>query len=241
MIKIPKEKVPARRVNPKTMIIFGKPKNGKTTVLTMLDDCLIIDLERGTETYDALAVQVNNIVDLFEVLRQIEEAERPYRFIALDTITKLEDEIIMPYAIKLYKNTPMGANYTGDDLRKLPNGAGYLYIREAMKDVVNRFSQVCDTLILVGHCNEKQIEKEGKEMYEMELDLSGKFKRILSANVDTIGFLYRKDNVTYLNFNGGGDAIIESRIPHLANKEFVLMEKHPDKGEFVHNWSEIFK
>jgi len=75
-------------------------------------------------------------------------------------------------------------------------------------------------------------------MFELEMDLSGKLKRVMAAKADAIGYLYRKDNQTFLNFNGGGDTIIEARSPHLTNKEFLLVEKS-EKG-FTNNWSQIF-
>ena len=59
---------------------------------------------------------------------------------------------------------------------------------------------MCETLILTAHCLEKQIDKEGKEMFELEMDLSGKLKRVMAAKADAIGYLYRKDNQTFLNF-----------------------------------------
>ena len=47
MIVLPKEKVKAKVENPRFLIIFGKPKAGKTTLASKLDNNLIIDLERG--------------------------------------------------------------------------------------------------------------------------------------------------------------------------------------------------
>ena len=64
MSKLPKKKVKASRKSPKNMIIYGAPKIGKTTVLSQLDDCLIIDLEQGSDMLDALKVQVNSLKEL---------------------------------------------------------------------------------------------------------------------------------------------------------------------------------
>lgn len=75
-------------------------------------------------------------------------------------------------------------------------------------------------------------------MFELEMDLSGKLKRTIAAKADAIGYLYRKENKTIINFNGGGDAIIEARSEHLSNKEFVLVEKTADG--FVNYWDKIF-
>jgi len=123
-IVLPRERTGIVRSAPKFMILFGKPKNGKTTALSMLDDCLIVDMEEGSDFVDGVKIKITNISDLFNLATKIEEAGKPYRYIALDTATALEDNIIMPYAIRLYTKTPMGAGFKGDDLRKLPNGAG---------------------------------------------------------------------------------------------------------------------
>ena len=58
-MELPKTKVKASRKSPKNMIIYGPPKIGKTTVLSQLDDCLIIDLEDGSDMVDALKVKAN--------------------------------------------------------------------------------------------------------------------------------------------------------------------------------------
>jgi hypothetical protein len=134
----------------------------------------------------------------------------------------------------------LGKDFKGGDMRQLPMGQGYGHLRNAFSYILDTFTPLCDCLILLAHCNEKQINKDGKEMFEMELDLAGKLRRTISAKADAIGFLYRKDNKTIVNFNGGGDAIIEARSPHLANKEFVLAEKDLKTGQFINNWNQIF-
>jgi stage III sporulation protein SpoIIIAA len=40
---LPTVKVPAVCLSPKSLIIFSKPKVGKTTLLSQLNNCLIID------------------------------------------------------------------------------------------------------------------------------------------------------------------------------------------------------
>ena len=63
-MELPKEKVKASRKSPKNMIIYGAPKIGKTTVLSQLDNCLIIDLEDGSDMLDALKVKAHSLKDL---------------------------------------------------------------------------------------------------------------------------------------------------------------------------------
>ena len=58
------------------------------------------------------------------------------------------------------------------DVRQLPSGAGYLYLRNALKEMVNMFKPLCDTLILVCHVKDKQIKKNDEETTEMSVDLA---------------------------------------------------------------------
>lgn len=115
----------------------------------------------------------------------------------------------------------------------------YLYLREAFLQVVEGFKPLAGKcLILSGHVADKMVNKNGEEVSEMTLDLTGKLGRIVYSRADAVGFLYREKNKCILNFNGGGDAIVEARPEHLAGKTFTLTEK-TDKG-IISNWDQIF-
>ena len=115
----------------------------------------------------------------------------------------------------------------------------YLYIREAYKSVISQFQQRCERLILIGHTKDKTISDGKNDLTENALDLSGKLERIMGAKADALGYLYRKGNQCIINFNGGGDSIIESRCSHLAGKEIVISEKNED-GSITTFWDRIF-
>jgi len=57
-MELPKKIVKSTSKNPRTMIIYSQPKMGKTTALAQLDDCLILDIENGSEYVDALKINV---------------------------------------------------------------------------------------------------------------------------------------------------------------------------------------
>jgi hypothetical protein len=123
-IVLPTTKVKAQRVNPKRLVIYSKPKTGKTTCYAGLENNLILDLENGTDFLEALKIPINNLQELLDAGKAIREANKPYTYITIDTVTALE-EMIQPLAIKIYRGTPMGKNYDGDNITTLPNGAGY--------------------------------------------------------------------------------------------------------------------
>ena len=230
-MELPKKKIKASRKSPKNMIIYGAPKIGKTTILSQLDDCLIIDLEQGSDMLDALKVQVNSLAELGKLGKSIYEAGKPYKYVAIDTISKLE-EWCEDEGKKIYLKTPMGANFEtknpGMSILSLPNGAGYLYLRMAYKKWMDKLNTLADHVILVGHLKDKMLEKKGKEVAVKDLDLTGKIKQITCANADAVGYIYREDDVTMVSFDSLGDVVAGSRCDHLKGKTMPM------------EWSKIF-
>jgi len=231
MSKLPKKKVKASRKSPKNMIIYGAPKIGKTTVLSQLDDCLIIDLEQGSDMLDALKVQVNSLKELGEIGKEIYQEGKPYKYVAIDTISKLE-EWCEEEGKQIYLKTPMGKNFEqknpGMSILSLPNGAGYLYLRMAYKKWIDKLNTLADHVILVGHLKDKMLEKKGKEVAVKDLDLTGKIKQITCANADAVGYIYRDDEQTMVSFDSLGDVTAGSRCEHLKGKAMPM------------EWSNIF-
>lgn len=235
-ITLPTEKIPAKTQDPKRLIIFSKPKRGKTTALAALDNCLLVDTENGSNYVNALKVQVQNIQDINELCKQLKAANCPYKFIALDTITMLED-VCKPLALKLYQATPAGANFNGD-IVTAPNGSGWGFLRAAVEMVIDRIESCTKNLILVCHCRDAAIDKS--ELTIKQIDLSGKLGRILAAKADAIGLLDRdEDSNTILSFDTS-DKFTEcgARPEHLRNKVIILGEMKDGHLEF--HWERVF-
>lgn len=264
-IVLPTQRRKATDYNPRLMVLYGKPKCGKSTLMSSIDNNLIIDLEDGYRALDVMAVQARSANDVFEIRNLIkqkndENGGKPfYRFITIDNATRLE-ELSLVYAAALYRRTPMGANYgykkdkignilkdaSGNkvidlkaDVRQLPNGAGYTYTRAALKEMVNMFKPLCDTLILVCHVKDKQIKKNDEETTEMAVDMAGKTGDIICGEADAIGYVYRQGNKTLISFVGGDNAIRGSRPLHLREKVFQVAESDSN-GNVSVDMSQIF-
>lgn len=236
-IVLPTTKVKAERVNPKRIVIYSKPKTGKTTAFAGLDNNLILDLENGTEYVDALKVKIGSLQELLDVGKAIKEAGKPYQFVTVDTVTALE-EMIMPLAIKLYRQTPMGKNFDGDTVTTLPNGAGYLYIRQAFFQVLDFIDTLAPTIILSGHIKDKQVDDKGELVMSANIDLTGKIRSLICANADAIGYMYRKGNKTILSFKTNDEVTCGARPEHLRNEEIVVSEMADDV--LTISWDKVF-
>ena len=264
-IVLPTERRKATDYNPRLMVIFGKPKSGKSSLMASLENNLIIDLEDGYRSLDVMCVQARSAADIFNIKTAIEQknqenGDKPfYRFITIDNATRLE-EMSLPFAASLYRKTSMGATwgYKKDnignilldkngkkvpdpkaDVRQLPNGAGYLYMRQALKEMINMFRPLCDTLILVCHVKDKQIKKNDEETTEMVVDLAGKTGDIICGEADAIGYVSRQGNKTLLTFKGGDNNIRGSRPLHLREKIFEVASSD-EAGNLKVDMSKIF-
>jgi hypothetical protein len=83
------------------------------------------------------------------------------------------------------------------------------------------------------------LEKNGAEFNSLDLDLTGKLKRITTSNADAIGYLYRKGNKNILSFKTADDIACGARPEHLRNQEIVVSEIKED-GTVITNWDKIF-
>ena len=93
-ITLPTSKIPAETQDPKRLIIFSKPKTGKSSACAELPDALCIDLENGGYAYiNAMKVTINSVKELKELCKAIVDPGKPYKFIVLDTICRLEDMV----------------------------------------------------------------------------------------------------------------------------------------------------
>jgi energy-coupling factor transporter ATP-binding protein EcfA2 len=248
MIVLPTQIIPAKTENPRFLILFGKPKSGKTTIAAAIPNNLILDLEGGSEYIDALNIQARTYTELAQIAAAIkqkyqETGVKPYKYITIDSGTMLQD-IARTYGLRLYQNTPMALKKDGtlynDDILKLPKGAGYLYLREAFEKMYSVFFDLCDHLILICHCKDSQIDKDGKEVTEMSIDLSGQLARLTAASADAIGYVYRQDHKTLVSFKTNGDVIAGARPKHLKEQEIIVAESNENHDVTVY-WDRIFK
>ena len=246
-LTLPTSKIPASTTNPKFLVLIGREKVGKTSALAQLDNNLIIDLEGGSTFVDAMAIQCRTISDLGEAASAIRAKNKEvghnfYRHITIDNATSLE-EICLGYAATLYRQQPVGKNWTGTDVRTLPQGSGYYYLRTAVLKVIDMFKELCDEFILVGHIKDTIIDdpSTGEELTERSLDLVGKLSGMVCRRCDGVGYMYRSGNEVHIKFKADKNIAMGCRSDHLRNKDIVISEMNDETGVLTTHWDKIFK
>ena len=246
-LTLPTSKIPASTTNPQFLVLIGREKVGKTSALAQLDNNLIIDLEGGSTFVDAMAIQCRTISDLGEAASAIRAKNKEvghnfYKHITIDNATSLE-EICLGYAATLYRQQPIGKNWTGTDVRTLPQGSGYYYLRTAVLKVIDMFKELCDEFILVGHIKDTIVDDPatGEELTERSLDLVGKLAGMVCRRCDGVGYMYRSGNEVHIKFKADKNIAMGCRSEHLKNKDIVISEMNDDTGVLTPHWDRIYK
>lgn len=116
-IVLPTVKQVPTTVNPRTLVISGKHKVGKTSILSQLPNCLLVDVEDGSAYYEGLVMKcpegygpVSKFKWLQELAKTIKDAGKPYDYVAIDTISQLDIDSEW-YGTWLYMNSVTGKKF----------------------------------------------------------------------------------------------------------------------------------
>jgi len=207
--------------NPKVMLLYGAPKVGKTTALSQLEDCLIIDTEGGANMIEGYVETVNSRQDLIKLLKEAKEGHE-FKYVALDTIDK----------IAIWAEKAVCEEEQVSAVQDLAFGKGFAMVREKVLNTVNILKEIFPHVIIIGHRKWARAVVDSKAIVEPEsLDLTGKLKNMLMADCDAIGYVYRDDEKGKLMVSFQANEALEagSRSPHLRGKEIEL------------TWNNIYK
>lgn len=192
--------------DPKIMLLYGPPKVGKTTMLSKLNKCLILDTEKGARMIAGSIVEVDTRKSLIDVLKQAKEGHE-FDYIAIDTIDKVvqwaEDAVCEENQVQA--------------LADLPFGKGWGLARDKVMNTIRHFSNVCDHLIIIGHRKTAKAIVEGQATIEPEsLDITGRLKNMIMADCDAIGYVFRdEEEALKVSFKANDAIEAGSRSPHL--------------------------
>lgn len=193
---------------PRLSLFIGKPKIGKSTVMSKLKDALVLAID--TEGYDDIEVKALNkpktLSELFTAIKWFFSAENTtYKILVIDhlrSISQLFDNSVKTKEeVKYTVDVPFGrgAAYIKDDLFMLISG-----LRARLAENPDKY------VFIVAHADDRNSE--------IRLDVNGKNENMILGMVDSIGYIGRDpDNTTTINFNIRGGVEFGSRNKFLAS------------------------
>lgn len=263
--KIKEAKEKQQSFKPFLAIIYSKPKAGKSTIFANIPEkTLYLDLENGTKflknasadiVYPADYQEFNAI--LKEILKGYKEKSLDYKYIVIDSYSKLEEYCEMQ-AEQIYAGTNIGKSwflklsngelspesgkYNYKSILNLPKGAGYYYLREALNKYLSIFKSLNANIIILAHMKDSLIdEPDGRMFLINDLDATGKNKNILAKESDILGILYPKGNQRILSFiTNKNDMLCGGRLHKVVDKEYKISEKSDD-GKITFYFNELLE
>ena len=217
-MSLKKVKRKAISVNPGILLLYGAPKVGKTTMLSKLDDCLVIDTEQGGNMLDGYFHSVDSKEELLQFYADATEGHE-YKYFALDTIDK----------IVTWTERDVCREYDIESINDLPFGKGFGLVRERVMNNIKKLRSLCEHLIIIGHRKTASPIDNSTAIEPESLDLSGKLKNMVMANADAIGYMFREEDKLMVSFESGKALEAGSRCDHLRGKVI----------EF--DWNKIYK
>ena len=146
MIKI-KDTLP-KEVKP-SLIIYGKPKSGKSSALATFKKAIICDLEKGYDEHFGfmgdLVTSWDEFLEFKAELKRNREWRKQYNWVIIDTVSKLYE-----YA-KSFIKSEQGVQF----LDSLKYGKGHVYPTDLMIDALNEIKELGYGIIYILHSNEK--------------------------------------------------------------------------------------
>lgn len=134
-----------------TILQYGIPKIGKTTLASKFPDALFLLTEEGTKHLSVKAFHIKNWVDFLDKLATIESAVRvgqfPFKTIVIDTVDNLSD-FCEEFICKKFS-----INQLGD----LSYGKGFTAYKNEFKRNVRRVTQLGLGLMFISHAEAKEI------------------------------------------------------------------------------------
>lgn len=205
-----KVKRKAVSINPGILLLYGAPKVGKTTMLSQLKDCLVLDTEQGSHMLEGYFMSINSKEELLEFYKEAADGHE-YKYFALDTIDKLVE----------WTEKSVCAEYQIESINDLPYGKGYGLVRQRTINNIKKLQSICPNVIVIGHRKTAVAIDNSNAIEPESLDLSGKLKNLLMAQSDAVGYMFRdEDEVLCVSFKSKQSIEAGSRCNHLKGKIF---------------------
>lgn len=173
----------SRDLKGKYVLLYGKPKSGKTTAASQFPKTLLVAFEKGYNAIGGVIAQdVNKWSDFKMVLRQLERAEVRERFdtIVIDTISIAWDQC------ETYICQQNGVQ----KIAEIPWGGGYAACKKEFETSLRKITMLGYGIVLICH-NGSRIEKdaEGNEYEVIYPDMPKRASEICNGLVDVIGYI----------------------------------------------------
>ena len=173
----------SRDLKGKYVLLYGKPKSGKTTAACSFPDAVLLAFEKGYNAIgNAYPFDINKWSDFKLALRDLEDPRSKERFktVIIDTVS------ICWEMCEKYICQQNGVQKIAD----IPWGGGYTACKKEFETSIRRITQLGYGVVLIAH-SASRVEKtaDGSDIEIISPDLPKRAAEVCNGIVDIIGYI----------------------------------------------------
>ena len=207
----------SRDLKGKYILIYGKPKTGKTTLASRFPKNLLVAFEKGYNAIDGIkAVDINKWSDFKVVLRQLEkpEARAIYDTITIDTTT---------IAYEMCEQFICAQNGV-QSIRDIAWGQGWGLAKKEFENCLRKITMLGYGLVLISHIEtRKEKTSDDSEIEILAPSMPKRCYEVVNQIVDIIGYIATEwdddgNSQRWLYTRQTPTVMAGSRFPYLSPK-----------------------
>lgn len=177
----------SRNLRGYSVLFYGEPKSGKTTIASKFPGALILAFEKGYLTIPGImAKDINSWGDFKKVLIELNDPDvkNVFQTIVIDTA-----DIAYGYCEKYVCNQASDAKNSYDNIADIPFGKGYKMAQAEFDVCIRKILQMNYGLVLISHSQDKTFkDAQGQEFNQIVPTLDNRARLVCERTCDIIGY-----------------------------------------------------
>lgn len=172
-----------------TVLFYGDPKTGKTTIASKFPKALLLAFEKGYMAIPGIMAQpINNWSEFKKVLKQLKDdkAKEMFETIIMDT-GDIGYDYVVDYTCA---NAPRkDGGYGVDSLGDIPFGKGYGMAEKEFDESLRSIVQMGYGLVIISHAVDRTVtDADGSEYSRIMPTMDKRALKVASRMTDIIGY-----------------------------------------------------
>ena len=177
----------SRNLRGYSVLFYGTPKSGKTTIASKFPGALVLAFEKGYNAIPGImAKPINTWGEFKKILSELRDpaVKDVFQTVVIDTA-----DIAYSYCEKYICGAASDAKNSYDNVADIPYGKGYKMAAQEFDECIRKILQMDFGLVLISHSQDKTFKDEtGAEYNQIIPTLDNRARLICERTCDIIGY-----------------------------------------------------